>query len=284
MILLRLLLPALVATLALPAFAQNLPEKFKENRTAWEENLAKGVSAPVRKATEAVLTQDGPLVNPSDYNAMHALVAMTSLAARACVLEGAWEDAVAHLQKATQIATDNTAAADVTFGKIGQQHQDNLRTWRAEVEKLAQRLKDLETQSGLTSEQIKTRTQIQAQLDEYRNAITQSERSLAEIAGLMNQLKKEQEAYGASLAEWMGFLAKEKADLARKGGKEAYVAEKLEQVRADDAKPLPERLAYARRLLVLAPANPDCNRLVNSLLGKEEEPPAPPRKKRGTKG
>lgn len=278
------LLPSLLA-LSLPLLGQNLPEKFKDNRAAWEENLAKGVSAPVRKATEAVLAQDGPAVNPSDYNAMHAMVAVMSLAARSCVLEGAWEDAVGHLQKASRAAADNVAAAEGTFGRIRQQHEENLKTWRGEVAKLDQRLADMDTLGGLTSDQIKTRTQIRAQLDEYRNAIASSERSLREIDTLTEQLRKEQEVYAASLAEWQGFLAKEKADVTRKGSAEAYVADKLEQVKGDDAKPLPERLAYARRLLRLDPESNDCKRLVNGLMGKDEGPPTPkakaaPRKKR----
>lgn len=273
------LLPALLA-LSLPALSQNLPEKFKDNRTAWEESLAKGVSAPVRKATETILAQDGPSVNPSDYNAMHAMVAMMSLAARSCVLEGAWEDAVAHLEKAARTAQDNIVAADGTFGKIRQQHQDSLETWRAKMAKLDQRSHEMDIQGGLTSDQIKIRTQIRAEQDDLRNAIAQSERSLGEIDKLTGQLKKEQEVYAASLSEWQGFLAKEKAEIARKGSASAYVAEKLEQVRGDDAKPIPERLAYARRLQRLDPANADCRRLVNGLSGKDEEPPPPPAKRK----
>lgn len=282
------LLPTLLA-LSLPLLSQNLPEKFKDNRAAWEESLAKGVSAPVRKATEAILLQDGPAVNPSDYNGMHAMVAMMSLAAKSCVLEGAWEDAVGHLQKAYRAASDNVAAAEGTFGRIRKQHEENLKTWRAEVAKLDQRLVDMDTLGGLTSDQIKTRTQIRAQLDEYRNAIGSSERSLKEIDTLTEQLRKEQEVYASSLAEWQGFLSKEKAEITRKGSSQAYVADKLEQVKGDDAKPLPERLAYARRLLRLDPDSGDCRRLVSGLMGKDEEPPAPrpkaaPRKKRKAKG
>ena len=45
----------------------------------------------------------------------------------------------------------------------------------------------------------------------------------------------------------------------------------------DDAKPVQERLTYARRLQTLDPANAECKRLVNSLLGKDEEPAPQPR-------
>jgi chromosome segregation ATPase len=200
------------------------------------------------------------------------MVAMLGLAARSCVLEGAWEDAVAHLQKAAQTASENATGAEATFQRIRRQHQDNLKIWRSEVAKLEQRVQDMDAQGGLTSDQIKTRTQVRVQLDEYRGAINSSERSLGEIDNLTAQLRKEQETYAASLAEWQGFLAKEKGEIARKGSLDAYVAEKIEQVKGDDAKPLPERLAYARRLIHLSPTNPDSLRLVNGLTGKDSDP------------
>lgn len=276
-------IPAIL-TLALPLSAQvsapSLPERFKENRPSWEESLEKGNSAPVRKATESLLQTDGVAVNPSDYNGMHAMVAVMNLAARACVLEGAWEEAVSHLQKAAQAATDNETTATATFAKIVKQHQEKLTEWREETRKQEQRLKSLEAQNGLTFEQIKLKSQIHSFLDEYRNAIAQSERSLGEIDGLLALLKKEREVYTASMTEWQGFIAKEKADIARTGSAAAYVAEKLDQIKADDARPRTERLAYGRRLQHLDPNNPDVARFVNSLTGKDDPVPKPTRKGR----
>lgn len=270
----NLLFPALL-TLVLPMSAQALPERFKENRIAWEESLEKGNGAPVRKATEALLQLEGAAVNPSDYNAMHAMVGVTNLAARACVLEGAWEDALVHLQKAVQAASDNEAAAGVTFGRIVKQHQDKLQEWREETGKQEQRLQSLDAQGGLTVDQIKLRGQIRSFLDEYRNAIAQSEKSLREINSLLALLKKEREVYGASLTEWQGFVAKEHSDIARTGSPSAYVAEKLDQVKADDARPRAERLAYGRRLQRLDPANEEVHRFVSGLMGKDESAPLP---------
>ena len=270
----NLFLPALL-TLVLPVSAQALPERFRENRAAWEESLEKGLGAPVRKATEALLQVEGPAINVSDYNAMHAMVAVMNLAARACVLEGAWEEAIAHLEKASQTATENEAAAEATFSRLIKQHQEKLLDWRAETTKQEQRLQALDTPGGLTFEQIKLKGQIRGFLDEYRNAIAQSEKSLKEIDALLGLLKKEKAVYAASLAEWQGFLAKERAEIARTGSAAAYVAEKTEQVKADDARPRAERLAYGHRLLHLDPANPDTRRFVNGLMGKDDEAPAP---------
>jgi chromosome segregation ATPase len=263
-------LPVLL-TLALPA-VQGFPDRFKENRAAWEENLDKGQGAPVRKATEELLQQEGATVNTSDYNSMHAMVAVLNLAARACVVEGAWEDAVGHLEKASQAATDNVATAEGTFAKLVTQHQDKLKEWREETAQQEKRLQALDALEGLNADQIKLRGQIRGFLDEHRKAIAQSEKSLKEIDALLVLLKKEQETYAASLAEWQGFLAKERSDITRLGSKAAYVAEKLEQVKADDARPRTERLAYGRRLLGLDPANQECQRFVDGLEGKDETP------------
>ena len=280
----NLLFPTLL-TLVLPMSAQALPERFKENRSTWEESLDRGNGAPVRKATETLLQTEGIAVNPSDYNAMHAMVAVTNLAARACVVEGAWEDALVHLQKAVQAATDNETTATTTFARIVKQHQDKLQEWREETAKQEQRLQALETLGGLTADQIKLKGQIRTFLDEYRNAITQSEKSLHEISSLLGLLKKEREVYSASLAEWQGFIAKEHGDITLSGSAAAYVAEKLDQVKADDARPRVERLAYGRRLQRLDPANSEVRRFINGLMGKDESaPPAQPKKAKKGKG
>jgi hypothetical protein len=231
-------LPVLLA-LALPVQAQSLPDRFRDNHAAWEESLDKGMGGPVRKAAEELLAQEGVAVNPSDYNAMHALVATRNLAARACVVEGAWEDAIQHLEKASQAATDNAATAEGTFSKLVAEHQEKLKQWREEAAQQEKRLQDLDAQPGLTSDQIKLRGQIKSFLDEHRKAIAQSEKSLKEIDALLTLLQKEQATYATALADWQGFLGKERADITRLGTVTAYVAEKLEQVKADDAGPAP---------------------------------------------
>ena len=261
--------------LALPAATPSLPDRFKDNRAAWEESLDKGLGAPVRRATEELLQQESVTINPSDYNAMHALVAVRNLAARACVVEGAWEDAVAHLEKASQTAADNLATAESTFSKLMVQHQEKLAQWREESRQQTKRLQDLDALPGLTSDQIKLRGQLRSFLDEHDKAIAQSEKSLKEIEGLLAQLRQEQETYVAAQAQWKGFLDKEREDITRLGTAAAYVAEKLEQVKADDAKPRIERLSYGRRLLRLDPGNRDCQRFVDGLEGKANDVPAP---------
>jgi len=266
-----LLVPALVA----PAGAQTLADRLKEGHKAWDVALERGDSASVRRSTEGLLQREALGVGTSDYNEMRALVAVQDYAARACVQEGAWEDAIAHLEKAAASAGENLAATEGTFSRIRKDHEAKLVEWRETIAKQEQRLKDLEAQSGLTEEHMKLRAQIRGFLDEHRSAIAHSEWSLKEIDGLLAQLRKEKETYAASLAGWQDFLTREKQEITQAGGSPKFVAEKLEQVKADDARPRYDRLAYGRRLLRLDPENADCKRFVNGLMGVSDEPEAP---------
>jgi hypothetical protein len=280
----KLLLPTLLA-LAFPLSAQGLPDHYRENRIFWEESLNKGLGTPVREAAETLLRQEGVAVNPSDYNAMHSLVAVMNLAARACVVEGAWEDALKHLDKAGQVAADNLATAEGTFAKLVSQHQEKLAVWREETAQQEKRLQALKSLGIRTPspEQVKLRSELQDFLDERHLAIARSEDSLKKIDSLLTLLRQEKAGYAASAGEWRDFLAKERAEIQRIGSIPAYVAEKLEQVKADDARPRTERLAYGRRLLRLDPGNEDCQRFVDGLMGKDEAPapePSRPRKPR----
>ncbi len=266
-----LVVPALVA----PLGAQTLADRLKEGHKAWDLALERGDAANVRRGTEGLLQREALTVGTTDYNEMRALVAVHDYAARACAQEGAWEDAIVHLQKAAASAAENLTATEGTFSRIRKDHEAKLVEWRETIAKQEQRLKDLEAQSGLTEEHMKLRAQIRGFLDEHRSAIAHSEWSLKEIDGLLAQLRKEKETYVASLAAWQDFLVREKQEIAQAGGSPKFVAEKLEQVKADDARPKGDRLAYGRRLLRLDPENSECKRFVNGLVGVSDEPEAP---------
>jgi hypothetical protein len=267
----------LVTSLVSAASAQSLTDRFKEVRGPWEAQLERGEASTVRKGVEAVLAREGLTVNPSDYNDMYALVAFQSLAARACASEGSWEDAVSHLQKAQTTATENLATAEPLLAKTRQDHELKLKEFREAMDKQAPRLKELEEAPGLNADQIKLRQQLTLFMEEQKAAIAHSERSLKDIETILLRLRDVKDSTTKASSDWQAFLAKEKADVAEAGDTSKYVSEKLEQVKADDARPRSERLTYARRLQKLDPTNPGVTRLVNALLGKEEasEPPKP---------
>jgi hypothetical protein len=271
----------LACVLSVSLGAQSLTDRYKEVRGPWELQLERGEAPTVRKGVEALLGREGLTVNPSDYNDMHALVALRSLAARACVSEGSWEDAITHFQKAQSAAEENLSTAEPLLAKTRMEHELKLKEFRDAMAKQAPRLKELDDAPGLNQDQLKLRQQLKIFMDEQQAAITHSERALKDIEAILARLKQAKETTTKATADWQAFLATEKAEVAEVGGMPRYVAEKLEQVKGDDARPRQDRLAYARRLQKLDPMNKDVVRLVNGLLGKEEEPaPVKPARKK----
>jgi hypothetical protein len=270
----------LACALATSLYAQSLTDRFKEVRGPWELQLERGEAVTVRKGVEALLGREGLTVNPSDYNDMHALVALRGLAGRACVSEGSWEDAVVHFQKAQLAAEENLSTQEASLPSKRLEHEQKLKEFREAVAKQTPRFKELEEAPGLTQDQIKLRQQLKIFMDEQQAAIAHSERALKDIESILLRLRQAKETTTKTAADWQAFLVAEKAEMTEAGGVTPYVEGKLEQVKADDARPRPERLTYARRLLKLEPANKDVLRLVNGLLGKEEDAePVKPKKK-----
>jgi len=270
----------LACALATSLGAQSLTDRFKEVRGPWELQLERGEAATVRKGVEALLGREGLSVNPSDYNDMHALVALRGLAARACLSEGSWEEAIVHLQKAQSAAEENLTTAEPFLAKTRMEHELKLKECQEAMAKQSPRLKELEEAPGLSQEQIKLRQQLKIFMDEQQAAIAHSERALKDIESILTRLRQAKETTTKTSADWQAFLVAEKAEIAEAGGISPFVAGKLEQVKSDDARPRQERLTYARRLQKLDPSNKDVARLVNGLLGKEEESePVKPKKK-----
>ena len=271
----------LACAMATSLSAQSLTDRFKEVRGPWELQLERGDAAIVRKGVEALLGREGLTVNPSDYNDMHALVALRGLAARACVSEGSWEEAVTHFQKARSAAEENLATAEPLLARTRMEHELKLKEFRDAMAKQAPRLRELDEAPGLTADQLKLRQQLKIFMDEQQAAVAHSERALKDIENILTRLRQAKETTSKAAADWQAFLAAEQAEVAETGGVTRYVTEKLEQVKGDDARPRQDRLAYARRLQKLDATNKDVLRLVNGLLGTEEEAEAPkPAKKK----
>ncbi|HJV49203.1 MAG TPA: hypothetical protein VJ549_08020 [Geothrix sp.] len=270
----------LACALATSLGAQSLTDRFKEVRGPWELQLERGEATTVRKGVEALLGREGLTVNPSDYNDMHALVALRGLAARACLAEGNWEEAITHFQKAQSAAEENLATAEPFLAKTRMEHELKLKECRDAMAKQAPRLKELEEAPGLSQEQMKVRQQLKIFMDEQQAAIAHSERALKDIESILVRLRQAKETTAKTSADWQAFLVTEKAEISEAGGQVPFVAAKLEQVKANDTHPKQERLIYARRLQKLDPANKDVTRFLSLLLGKEDEPePAKPKKK-----
>lgn len=275
----------IVLALAQPLLGQGVKERVKDSYRTWNALLERGDAQTVRGITEGLLAREALAVSTADYGEMQAVVALQDVAARACVLDGSWEEGVAHLQKAAASAADNLTVFQGTANRIRKEHETSLASWRTALAAQEQRLKDLEAQPGLSEPQMKLRTQLRGFVDEHRAAIAHSEWALKELELVAAQLQKERDTYTASLAAWQAFLDKEKTEREAAATPADYVAGKLMQVKIDDARPRFERLAYGRRLLRIDPSNEEVKRFVSSLMGSEpaEEPPAKPAPRKKTR-
>lgn len=260
-----LAIPVLTVTLG----AQTLADRFRENSRGWEASLEKGDASSVQRSVAALLQKEGLKVSRADYNEMHALVALLDVASRASALDGDWEETLANLQKASSTAAENVSTASGTFTKLRKEHEQKLVEWKAEVEKQEKRLKDLETMPGLTKDQLQQQIQLKSFLEEHRNAIAHSEWSIREIDGILQRLQRDKETYENSLGEWQKFVEKEKQEIKQAGSVRIYAAERLDQLKGDDARPRAERISYGRRLARLDPSNPAYLRFVSELTGDD---------------
>lgn len=283
------LLPAamLLVLASPPALSQTLTDRLVTLRPQWEAALERGDAASVRQAVDALLQKEAQSVSPSDYNEMDSITHIRNFGVRACVLDGDWEAAVVMLQVAGKMAADNDGRAHATLDPIQKQHVVLLAQWKKEMADQEQRLKILEAQVGMTEAQLKTRQQLKFAIDERKKSIHLSENSLRLIEGILSHLGEDKLLFDKSVAEWNGFIAKEKLEIAQAGSVGQFVVDKLEQVKSDDAKPRFDRLSYGRRLRKLDGSNQDCQRFVNGLMGIEDPieardnvKPTPPKKRK----
>jgi len=271
---------AITLLVNIPATAQSLVNHWKNARVAWEASLDVGDGQRVRQAAEALLRNPDVQIRQSNYNEMHAKVAVLGIASRGAVLDGDWQGAVSLLEQAAETAQFNYTATSETLLELRRQHEAKILEWRELTQPQEEQLRWLKEQPGLRSEQIDQRAQIESFLAEHNNAIANSQQSVKDIDDILYILKTEQETCAKSLMEWNDFLLKERTDIQELGSTQKYVTEKLAQVQRDANRSTFERISYARRLLRLDPTNQLCQQFLSTLLSSVRKPePAPSPKK-----
>ncbi|MDR1841474.1 MAG: hypothetical protein LBQ86_06075 [Holophagales bacterium] len=265
-----------------PLTAQgSMSTQWRNLSASWETSLEAGDGKKVRQEAEDILKRYDQQISSSNYNELHAKVAILGIAARGAVLDGDWPGAVSLLLQASTTAQQNHAYTSETLGSLRAQHEAKISEWKESIKPQDEQLRWLKSLDGLRSDQIKQYGEIETFLAEHNNAIANSEQAIKDIDGILSLLRLEEETCARSLTEWNGFLSKERLDIQGLGSQKRYVTEKLAQVKGDANRPRFERIAYARRLLRLDPTNGDCQGFLNSVLGiKAPQSPRPPATKK----
>ena len=268
-----------VAALALSAnlqvAAQGLPAHLSALYPSWEASLQAGEGQKVRQAAEELLNRQDLQISPWNYNDQHAKVAILCIAARGAVLDGDWPGAVSILIQASAASQTNYANAGEKLGDLRRQHESKISEWKEMILPQEEQLNWLKSQPGLRSEQIKQYSEIETFISEHKNAVANSEQSIADIDSILAKLKKEEEDCAKSLSDWNSFLLKEQTEVREMGSQEKFVAEKTAQLQGATGRPHLERISYVRRLLKLDPSNAQCQALLNALLGGAKPAAAP---------
>jgi len=255
--------------------AQSLLVRWINIRPSWEMSIDTGNGQKVRQEADALLKRPDVHISPSNYNDLHAKIAILGIAARGAVLEGDWLGAISLLDQASVTAQDNYALASETLGNLRKQHETKIIEWKDLIRPQEEQLRWFKEQPGLREEQFEQVAQIESFLAEHKNAISNSEQSIRDIDEILSLLKMEKEICAKSLADWNGFLRKEQMDIQEIGSPQKYVTEKLAQVKGDTNRSRFELISYARRLLKLDPTNQSCQQFLNSLVGNNSPKSAP---------
>jgi hypothetical protein len=198
------------------------------------------------------------------------------MAARAAVLDGDWPGAVALLSEAHSVAQANFETATISLDNLRNQHLSKISEWNGFISIREDQLQWLRSQAGLTTEQIQEVTFIESFLSEHRQAVSNSERAIADIDRILATLKSSEESCSESLNSWNGFLMKERIDIQELGSPQNYVREKLAQIMEDKDRSRFELISYARRLSRLDPANQAVQQFLNTLLPAPATPARTP--------
>jgi len=263
---------------ASPCSAQGLAYYWNSIRPLWENSLEDGNGQKVRRDAEGLLNRPDVRINPSNYNDLHAKVAILGMAARGAVLDGDWPGAISLLSQASVTASTNYASASESLGYIRRQHETKIAEWRDQIRASEEQVQRLKAMPGLNSDQIQDVMYLESSISEYAKALANSEQSITDIDAILHTLKDEVDTCAKSLNDWNGFLMKERVDIQGVDSIPRYVREKLAQIKEDTERSRFELISYTRRLLKLEPTNEACKQFLNTLLPPPAPPPAPPPK------
>jgi hypothetical protein len=145
---------AVLLSAAAPCSAQGLAYYWNSIRPLWENSLEDGDGHKVRRDAESLLNRPDVQINPSNYNDLHAKVAILGMAARGAVLDGDWPGAMSLWSQASATASADFASASDSLGYIRRQNETKIGEWREQVKASEEQMQRLKGMPGLNSDQI----------------------------------------------------------------------------------------------------------------------------------
>lgn len=245
----------LLLMLTVPVCAQNISEYFSQHRTIWEQSLINNSGIVVRKNIESFITREQYHISPTDYDSMHSMANIMGIAAKACIIDGNWEEAIGFLERAQRISKKNFSNAEHTFSKLITQHNEKIKIWKEEITTQEDKVKSLYNTDQNYNRNKNVKERLNIYLKERYKAIKQSESSIKEINSLLVLLNKEKNDYELSVSNWQQIIQKERSEIHKFGTVANYVVYKLSQIKNSDYQSHFDKVSVLRRMVKLDPLN-----------------------------
>jgi hypothetical protein len=278
-----LALPVVLA--AQDAAPQTQTQKFRAQEGEIQKLLAaldaKGALAKCEAllpAAKPVFTKATPKAGLDSSQEYSSLMASYGLAAKAAIVAGECEKGKGFLEKAQDIARENSAETTGVITPLLETWKKALEGSKKALEDGAQRRKDLEANEKRTPDE-------QRELDNFKihdNNLKNGPTVLANLQGNLDGLKSDAAGFEVPIASIEKKL-KEEAELMVKfkGDKAAYVKAVLaNKANLAGIEKTTDKAAWLHRLLVLAPGHAQAQKQLDIVLGKA---PAEPEKKKSSK-
>jgi hypothetical protein len=285
--------PLRAALLALPALlaaqdsapALTLTQKFKAQDGEIQKLMAaldaKGALAKCEALVPAVkppfskATPKAGLDSSQEYS---SLMAFYGLTAKAAISAGEWEKGKGFLEKAQDIAKENSAETYGVITPILESWKKALEGSKKALEDGAARRKELEANDKRTADE-------QRELDNFKihdNNLRNGPNVLASLQGNLDGLKSDAAGFEGPIASIEKKIKEEAELMVRfKGDKAAYVKAVLaNKANLAGIEKTADKAAWLNRLLFLAPGQPQAQKQLDIVLGKA---PAEPEKKKSPK-
>ena len=230
---------------------------------------------PTAKPAFSKATPKAGLDSSQEYS---SLMAFYGLTAKAAISAGEWEKGKGLLEKAQDIARENSAETYGVITPITDTWKKALEGSKKALEDGLQRRKELEANEKRTPDE-------QRELDNFKihdNNLKNGPNVLASLQGNLDGLKSDAAAFEGPIASIEKKLKEEAELMVRfKGDKAAYVKAVLaNKANLSGIEKTADKAAWLNRLLVLAPGHPQAQKQLDIVLGKA---PAEPEKKKSSK-
>jgi hypothetical protein len=280
------LLPAVLSAQD-PTATMTLTQRLK----ASEPEISKLMAALDAKAAlakcEALLPASKPAFNKSNPKAgldssqeYSSLMALYGLAAKAAISAGDWEKGKAYLEKAQDIARENSAETTAVVTPIMETWKKAMESSKKALEEGAARRQELEAK-----EKDKRTPDEQRELDNFRihdNNLKNGPNVIASLQGNLDGLKSDAAGFESPITSLDKKIKEEAETMVKfKGDRAAYVKAVLaNKANLSGIEKPADKAGWLNRLLFLAPANAQAQKQLDIVLGKA---PAEPEKKKSAK-